>query len=198
MVDESTYVAWEAEVIKAFYTSERKVTALIPTDEKHAFVRKEKYILVVDACDEEGGCVSEKVGSGASEGLPEHQHVQLWHCGKDREEGVRFGLTDDGVFKHPACDPGGLTNLRQKLGEPVAFVRQPIAWGSKAGATAETVAEQVVTTWRELTSKELTPSLVQDIAKFLGTVDEGASSSPDLLALIHAHSSPDPTQPWDR
>ena len=45
-VVKATYVAWEAEVIKAFYTSERKVTDLIPTDEQVAVVSKVKYILV--------------------------------------------------------------------------------------------------------------------------------------------------------
>ena len=46
MVDKATYVAWEAEVIKAFYTPEHKVTALFPTDEQPAVLSKQKYILV--------------------------------------------------------------------------------------------------------------------------------------------------------
>ena len=45
-VDKATYVAWEREVIKAFYTPEHKVTALFPTDEQPAVLSKEKYILV--------------------------------------------------------------------------------------------------------------------------------------------------------
>ena len=45
-VDKATYVAWEAEVIKAFYTPEHKVTALFPTDEQPAVLSKQKYILV--------------------------------------------------------------------------------------------------------------------------------------------------------
>ena len=45
-VDKATYVAWEAEVIKAFYTPEHKVTALLPTDELPAVLSKQKYILV--------------------------------------------------------------------------------------------------------------------------------------------------------
>ena len=45
-VDKATYVAWEEKVIEAFYNSERKVTALFPTDEQPAFVSKQKYILV--------------------------------------------------------------------------------------------------------------------------------------------------------
>ena len=32
---------------------------------------------------------------------------------------MRFGLAaEDGLFKHPACDVGGLTNLKQKAGPP--------------------------------------------------------------------------------
>ena len=45
-VDKATYVAWEVEVIKTFYTPEHKVTDLIPTDEQVAVVSKVKYILV--------------------------------------------------------------------------------------------------------------------------------------------------------
>ena len=45
-VDKATYVAWEREVIKAFYTPEHKVTALFPTDDQPAVLSKEKYILV--------------------------------------------------------------------------------------------------------------------------------------------------------
>ena len=45
-VNKATYVAWEAEVIKAFYTPEHKVTALLPTDELPAVLSKQKYILV--------------------------------------------------------------------------------------------------------------------------------------------------------
>ena len=59
------------------------------------------------------------MGGGGTAGLPEHQHVQLWHLGKQKEDGVRFGLAaEDGLFKHPACDVGGLTNLKQKAGPP--------------------------------------------------------------------------------
>ena len=89
---------------------------------------------MIDACDAEGGCVSEKVGSGATEGLPEHQHVQLWHFNKKAEEGVRFGhAVDDGLFKHPACCLGGLTNLWQGLGKPVNFAGTPVPWGAGTG-----------------------------------------------------------------
>ena len=46
-VDKDTYVAWEREVIKAFYTPEHKVTDLFPRDDLPAFVSMQKYILVL-------------------------------------------------------------------------------------------------------------------------------------------------------
>ena len=156
---------------------------------------------MVDACDAEGGCVSEKVGSGAAEGLPEHQHVQLWHIKKKKEDGVRFGhAVDDGLFKHPACDLGGLTNLRQKLGEPVAFAGTPVLWGPEIGDltltltltlaltltltltltlgdAAETVAKSLLVQWRELTGKALVPNPApEEVTKFLDTVKKGAAA----------------------
>ena len=64
------------------------------------------------------------------------------------------------------------------------------------------MAESLVVQWRELTGKELTPSLVQDVTKFVGTVDAGAAvimHRPRLLYAprafiatkpVHAHCHP--------
>jgi len=189
-IDKATYVKWEADVIKKFYTSEQKQTEMLPMAEQIAVVRKVKYILVVDACDEEGSCFSEKVGSGVTEGLPEHQHVQLWHLNKRKNDGVRFGhdVAND-IFKHPACDLGGLTNLRQKLGEPVAFAGTAVPWGAgtETKDAAESVAEQLVAQWQELLPgkdfKKLVPSLVQDITNFVNTVNEATVLGSVMLRL---------------
>jgi len=189
-IDKATYVKWEAEVIKKFYTSEERVTDLLPTAEQVTVVRKVKYILVVDACDAEGSCFSEKVGSGVIEGLPEHQHVQLWHLNKKKNDGVRFGHdVANGIFKHPACDIGGLTNLRQKLGEPVTFAGTPVPWGTgtETKGAAESVAEQLVAQWQELLPgkdfKTLVPSLVQDVTNFVDTVDKDTVLGSVMLRL---------------
>ena len=50
MVDKATYTAWEAAVVKKFYTTERSQTPLIPTKGKPSVLSKEKFILVADAC----------------------------------------------------------------------------------------------------------------------------------------------------
>ena len=54
MVDKATYTAWEAAVVKKFYTTERSQTPLIPTKGKPSVLSKEKFILVADACAAEG------------------------------------------------------------------------------------------------------------------------------------------------
>ena len=182
MVDKATYTAWEAAVVKQFYTTERSQTPLIPTKGKPSVLSKEKFILVADACAAEGGgCMSDRVRSGGTAGLREDKHVQLWHLGKQKEDGVRFGLAaEEGLFKHPACDVGGLTNLKQKVGEAATFVGKPVPWGGAAAAdagaqqTAEAVAEALLAQWTELTKRELAASLKKDVAKFLRTVEKGA------------------------
>ena len=111
-VDKAAYSAWEAAVVAAFYDASHRRTPLKPTDGAPSLLTKRKVILVAVA---DGA--AEAVADGATDGLPAHQHVQLWHVGKQKADGVRFGYAaDDGVFKHPACDVGGLTNLRQKVG----------------------------------------------------------------------------------
>ena len=128
-VDKAAYGAWEAEVVRRFFVGGRPHTALVPADGAPAVLSKEKYIVVVVA-----GGVADRVAAGGTDGLPAHQHVQLWHIGKQKADGVRFGYAaDDGVFKHPACDVGGLTNLKQKLGEAASFVGAATAVGGRGG-----------------------------------------------------------------
>ena len=159
-VDKAAYSAWEAAVVAAFYDASHRRTPLKPTDGAPSLLTKKKVILVAVA---DG--VAEAVADGATDGLPAHQHVQLWHIGKQKADGVRLGL-DDGVYKYPACDVGGLTNVKQKLGEAVAFAGTPVAWGAASGA-ADGVAAAIVAQWARLAQKTLAPTLVTDVTKFL-------------------------------
>ena len=58
------------------------------TDGAPSLLTKRKVILVAVA---DG--VAEAVADGATDGLPAHQHVQLWHVGKQKADGVRFGVS---------------------------------------------------------------------------------------------------------
>ena len=130
------------------------------------------------------------MGASGTDGLPSHQHVQLWHIGKQKADGVRFGYAaDDGVFKHPACDVGGLTNLKQKLGEAASFVGAATAWeGAAAGdARRDEVAHALAAEWARLSRKTLPPTLAADLSKFLGTV--GAAMG-DHAVTLRFHALP--------
>jgi hypothetical protein len=172
MVDKATYESWEAQVVNAFYTPERRPTQLIPVDGKPAVLSKEKYILVVDAVIGEDA-TSTKVAANDTQKLAPHQHVMLWHIGKQKDDKVKFGFSEEeGIFKHPACDVGGLTNLKQTIGKPVSFVGTPIPWNTAAGAPS-TVAEAIASQWRQLSGKDLDSTLESNIARFLSTVEPG-------------------------
>ena len=150
-VDKAAYSAWEAEVIAAFFTRSHERTPLMPTDGAPVHLRKEKYILVADAA-------SFQVASGASFGLPAQTYVQLYHLGKHEADGVRFGYAkEEGIFKHPAIDVGGLTNLRQKLGERPAFEEASTKWGPSASADIDDVARVLLFQWNALAKEEFEP-----------------------------------------
>ena len=153
---------------------------LLPTDGAPSVLSKEKFILVADAG------FAAQVASGAAGGLPAHQHVQLWHLGKQKADGVRFGLAEeDGLFKHPALDVGGLTNLRQKLGEAATFAGDGVAVGD--GAAADAAADALVSQWKALAKRELPPTLAADIAKFVGSV---AAAMGEYAVTLRLHALP--------
>tara|TARA_B110001452_G_scaffold107935_1_gene89486 strand:- start:251 stop:1330 length:1080 start_codon:yes stop_codon:yes gene_type:complete len=191
-VTKATYSAWEKATIAAFYTAEQKRTPLVPADGKPAVLSKEKVILVVDALSQDGEAISDTVqaaskkpgmlrASGIKDKLPEHRHVQLWHAGKQAADKVRFGLADDdgGLFKHPAFDAGGLTNLKQKLGQPLEFVGEAVLWGEAGLGESADIALVLLAKWRELAGKPKLhdeAALKADLDRFLQSVSEAVGA----------------------
>ena len=110
MVSKATYTAWEAEVIAAFFTAEKSHTGLIPVDGAPAVLSKEKFVLAVVPAG-----AAEAVAAGEAAGLAASQHVQLWHIGKQKADGVRLGL-DDGVCT-PRDSPATAAALRGTASE---------------------------------------------------------------------------------
>ena len=124
-VSKEEYLAWESAVVSAFYTPAKRCTELVPVDGTVAVLSKEKFILVADATTGDDSTASAQVTQGAT-GLVAKAKVKMWHVANHALEGVNFGVSDD-LFVHPACDVGGLTNLRQRVGEPASFVGGPAA-----------------------------------------------------------------------
>ena len=82
MVSKAEYAAWEADVVKAFYSSDKSPTELMPANGAPAKLSKEKIILV-DASSTQ----YERLGTGRvareARAAP-HQHVKLFHAGLQR------------------------------------------------------------------------------------------------------------------
>lgn len=192
MVNRATYSAWEKATIAAFYTAEHKRTPLVPTDGSPVVLSKEKLILVVDGVSEEGEAISEAIqassnkpgtlrSSGIKERLPAHAHVQLWHAGKQEADKVRYGLADDdgGLFKHPAFDMGGLTNLKQKLGQQLTFVGTPVLWGEPGLGESADIALALLAQWREHAGKPKLhdeAALISNLDRFLQSVSQAVGA----------------------
>ena len=184
-VDKAAYSAWEAAVVAAFYDASHRRTPLKPTDGAPSLLTKRKVILVAVA---DG--VAEAVADGATDGLPAHQHVQLWHVGKQKADGVRFGFAEaDALFKHPACDVGGLTNLRQKAGTPAAFVGTPrplVLLSATASPARDATAADLVAEWSSLAPAAFTPPKVSDVSAFLASVEAAHAATGPVTLRFHA------------
>ena len=84
---------------------------------------------------------------------------------------MRFGYaTEEGIFKHPAIDVGGLTNLRQKLGERVDFEGPSTSWGPGASDDVEDVARALASQWNELAMEAFEPPKASDLVMWLRSV----------------------------
>lgn len=170
-VTKEVYLQWEAHVIAAFFDSDARRTALVPAEGSPSILRKEKWILVADSLVD-GDEASRRVAESATE-LAAKQSVRMWHVGSGCLDNVSYGLVDDS-FSHPACDVGGLTNLRQKLGAHATFVdgqEGGVVWPSLS-MSAETLATMLHAWWCQLASKQLPASLREGLVTWLESVAE--------------------------
>jgi len=187
-VSKEDYLAWEKGVIKAFFEPDQRSTALVPTDGACSVLLKEKYILVADALTKDGVCLSRRAEKASSaDTLPTKTKIQLWHIGKQAIDGVNLGVADEQV-NHPACDLGGLTNLRQKIGSVADFVDGEdggVSW-PLASMSAKTLSTLLHALWCKLSTKSLPEALKEDLQKWLGSV---ADALPDG-AILRFHKLP--------
>lgn len=129
MISKEEWEKWEAEVFDAFYDSNaRLVTDITPTNGSPTVACRRKIMLVpVEFSD--GQLMTERVK--ARESVPSVRTIKLHHV-SGHKPGVKYGLEaadhrDANIFKYPALDTAGNSNLRQTLGEDPAgeLVFQP-------------------------------------------------------------------------
>jgi len=172
-VDRSTYLAWEKGVIERFFKPDRTHTHLIPTDGSPAVVVKDKVVLAVTSTT---SLPSDVEANKSDVTLQEKQKINLWHIGKQKLDGVSWGL-DGQYFKYAALDLGGLTNCKQKLGSPIEF--EETGYKLSADSDLQVLSEILIDRWSTLIKKELTGPLSglqydikDEICKWLRSVQE--------------------------
>ena len=75
--------------------------------------------------------------------------------------------TDGATYRHPACDVGGLSNYRQKMGEPPVWsCEHPVGYLTEK-ADLGTLTNVLYAEWGALTQKSLPESLKSDLKAWL-------------------------------
>ena len=172
-VTKDAYHQWEAQVLASFPDRVVRSTALVPSDGAPSVLRKHKWILVADSLLKDRGMMAASccVQEGGTDDLPAKKSIRMWHIGNGCLDSVSYGHSDS-MFKHPACDVGGLTNLPQKLGTAATFVdgeEGGVDWPSPS-MSAATLATMMHAWWCQLTSKKLPASLREGLAAWLDSV----------------------------
>jgi hypothetical protein len=172
-VTRDAYHQWEAQVLASFPDRVVRSTALVPSDGAPSVLRKHKWILVADSHlkDRDMMAASSCVQEGATANLPAKKSIRMWHIGNGCLDSVSYGHSDS-MFKHPACDVGGLTNLPQELGTAATFVdgeEGGVDWPSPS-MSAATLATMLHAWWCQLTSKKLPASLREGLTAWLDSL----------------------------
>lgn len=171
-VSQESYTAWEKEVIDKYkdWLTQKPKTPLIPEDGQVSVLEKVKFILVVDAnVKADSNTASFEVSQKMST-LPPKTKLKMWHVGKHKEDGVSYGWDEEkNVFLHPACDVGGLTNMRQTMGEDATFLGG-FPWPLH-GHNSDSIAVLLHAWWCNLSKKNLEDTLsVTELSKWLQSV----------------------------
>lgn len=146
-VTKKQYEKWESSIIA--YNNQ-----IVPRDGEPKLVKRRKVIIICDfQC--KGAKKSlvrmvERVTQKTMSSLPPKHRIHLYHIGNNVPDTVSIGYerkpSDESkagtfVFKHPATDFGGLTNLYQLQGESMPFLNaKPYVLDTRTNAVAMTKA----------------------------------------------------------
>ena len=120
-INKEAYEEWQSKVVAAFYEEGSRCTELFPQTGAPSVLRKRKFILyALEDTAKTARLVELKSGD-----LPEKTSLMMYHVGSQTLDFVSRGFKE-GVFSHPACDLGGLSNYKQKPGEAADFTGEPM------------------------------------------------------------------------
>lgn len=117
IVNKDEYTSWEKSIQEIFYTDKKIKTKLVPTDGNPSVLSHEKVVIMLDFLDDNNKRMSELVKT-KSKNIPLRQKIKFFHIGYQKLDLITLGYSEElKLFKHPAIDFGGLTNIGQPLGE---------------------------------------------------------------------------------
>lgn len=151
-VTKKQYEKWESSIIA--YNNQ-----IVPRDGEPKLVKRRKVMIICDfQC--KGAKKSlvrmvERVTQKTMSSLPPKHRIHLYHIGNNGPDTVSIGYerkpsaeskAGTFVFKHPAIDFGGLTNLHQLQGESVPFLNAtPYVLHARTNVTA--MSKTLVQQW---------------------------------------------------
>mmetsp|Transcript_34449 Transcript_34449/g.82641 ORF Transcript_34449/g.82641 Transcript_34449/m.82641 type:complete len:269 (-) Transcript_34449:108-914(-) len=161
-INKEAYEEWQGKVVAAFYEEGSRCTELFPQTGAPSVLRKRKFILY--ALEDTGRTAS--LVELKSEDLPEKTSLMMYHVGSQTLDFVSRGLKE-GVFSHPACDLGGLSNYKQKLGEAADFTGEPLRIQKDCNLSEQSKA--ICRQWEALAQVQLPENFEADLQTWLAT-----------------------------
>ena len=153
-ISKKKYLQWESHIVE-------NCRQIVPKNGRPTIARRNKIIVVADMVPQGSTLpMSKLVRNGQLKSIPEKHRILLYHMNNKKLDTVSLGYEQhpqqpkQKVFKHPATDFGGLTNLTQIVGEEdVTFKNtKPYVVNTKTNVTS--CAKQIYKTWLSLSKKK--------------------------------------------
>ena len=153
-INKATYQEWEAKVIKLFYSHLKDTHQDLDNinkdlDNTKIFAATKRKVIVV-IIPHVSHPMSYVVESNCKISLPNKSKLDMYHIGNGQTDKVSYGLEND-TFFYPACDVGGLTNYRHKMGtKPEFALDENIIYNPFSSSQVDPLYEK----WLELSGRE--------------------------------------------
>lgn len=152
-ISKKKYLDWESRIVE-------NCKRIIPKNGRPTIARRRKVVVVADMISK--GCklpMSELVKSGELVNIPEKHRIALYHMGNEKIDQVSLGYEEHPkqpgkkIFKHPATDFGGLTNVTQIIGEENITFENKTPFVVNAQTRVSSCTENIYKEWLTYSNK---------------------------------------------
>ena len=147
LISKKKYLQWESRIVE-------NCKRIVPKTGEPTIARRRKIIVVADMIPKNSKLpMSTLVKNGQLENLPEKHRIPLYHIGNKQLDTVSLGYEQHPhqpgkqVFKHPATDFGGLTNLTQIVGEEEITFENKNPFVVNANTSVSSCTKKIYKAW---------------------------------------------------